>query len=117
MGIGIYFLLTMGYNTRILNSNEYKIFYNKTDSQYYLLTDDSLNLVNVSLYLPNRVKNITIYHYNLENELLDKKEVKKNDNIQLNTYKDDYYIIESKYSKNKKDKIKVAVYHTSDIVD
>ncbi len=114
LGIGLYFLLTVGINTKILKSNDYQIFYNKEIKEYYLLVDDNYDKVNVAMYLPNRIKDLTIYHYNLDDTLLEQENVKKEDKISLDTYKEDYYIIESKYRK-KTDQMKIFVYHKSDI--
>ena len=68
LGVGLYFWFTMGMNTKILNSADYKIFYNKSNDQYYLLVDDSYDSVDVSMYRPNRVKKMMIYHYNIDNK-------------------------------------------------
>ena len=115
LGVGIYFLLTMGWNTKILNSDDYSIFYNKTSNEYYLVVDDNVDLVDVSLYRPNRLKKMLIYHYDLDNNKLGEKEIKSNDMVELTTYSDDYYIIESKYSNKKTEKIKVFAYHKGDL--
>ena len=115
LGIGIYFLLKMGINTKILNSNDYQIFYNENAKEYYLLVDDSKDSIELKLYRPNRTKNLTIYTYDLNDEEKDKKEVTKDDKIILNTYKDDYHIIKTEYSNKKKDNLKLYIYHKSDI--
>ena len=115
LGIGIYFLMTMGVNTKILNSSEYEIFYNKNSDEYYLLVDDSKQSVNVSMYIPNRAKEMIIYHYDINDNLIDETKIEKDQTIELDKFKDDYYIIESKYSNKKKDNIKLSAYHKSDI--
>ena len=117
LGIGIYFLFTMGWNTKILDSKNYKLFYNTSDNRYYIVVDDSLNSVDVLLYRPNRLKKMIVNHYDLDNNLIDKKEIKKEEKVELNTSSTDYYVIESKYGNKKQDKIKVAVYHKSDIAN
>lgn len=115
LGIGIYFLLTMGINTKLLNSKEYEIFYNQEANEYYLLADDNHSYVDVSLYRPNRAQKMIVYHYDINNNLLEEKEIKKEETVKLSTFKDDYYVIKSEYSNNKEQKLKVFVYHSSDI--
>lgn len=113
--IGIYMLFTMGITTKILDSNDYKIYYNETLKEYNLLVDSSMNEVDINLYKPNRLKELNILHYDTDNELLEKLEYKEDEDIVLNTYDNDYYVLESKYSNNKSEKIKVIVYKESDI--
>jgi hypothetical protein len=115
LGIGLYFLFTIGINTKILNSKDYQIFYNKESNEYYLLVNDNKNSVELNLYRPNRTKEMTIYTYDLNDKEKTKTTVSKDDVIKLNTYQDDYHIIESIYSNKKKDNLKVYVYHKSDI--
>ena len=86
-------------------------------SEYYLLVDDNKEAIEVNLYRPNRVKELTLYHYNSADEELEKKTIEKDDKVSLTTYQDDYYVIESKYSNKKQDKLKVAAYHQSDIAN
>lgn len=69
----MYFLFTVGINTKILNSKDYQIFYNKESNEYYLLVNDNKDSIELNLYRPNRTKNMTIYTYDLE----DKEKVKK----------------------------------------
>ena len=115
LGIGLYFLLTMGINTKILNSKDYQIFYNKESNEYYLLVDDNKDSIELNLYRPNRTKEMTIYTYDSYDKEKNKTIVSKDDKITLNTYQDDYNIIESKYSNEKIDNLKIYVYHKSDI--
>ena len=115
LGIGLYFLFTMGINTKLLNSKDYKIFYNKQEDEYYLLVDDEIDSIDVSLYYPNRVKEMNVYHYNTDDSLIEKKVIDKKKNVELKAYNNDYYVLESEYSNKKKDEIKVWVYHADDI--
>ena len=117
LGIGLYFLFTIGINTKILNSKDYEIFYNKESKEYYLLIDDNKDSVELNLYRPNRTKEMTIYSYDLNDKEKTKTKVTKEDRITLNAYQDDYHIIKSKYSNNKQDNLKLFVYHKSDITD
>ncbi len=117
LGIGLYFLFTMGINTKILNSKDYRIFYNKESSEYYLLVDDNKESIQLNLYRPNRTKEMTIYTYDLDDKEKTKTIVSKDDKVILNTYQDDYHIIESKYSNKKQDDLKIFVYHKSDITN
>lgn len=115
LGIGLYFLFTMGINTKILNSEDYQVFYNKESNEYYLLVNDNKDSIELNLYRPNRTKEMTIYTYDLNDNEKTKTTVSKDDKITLNTYQDDYNIIESKYSNEKQDNLKIFVYHKSDI--
>ena len=105
----------MGINTKILNSKDYQIFFNKKSNEYYLLVDDSKDSIELNLYRPNRTKEMTVYTYDLNDKEITKKMVSKDDEITLNAYKDDYHVIESSYSNKKKDNLKIFVYHKSDI--
>ena len=115
LGIGIYFLVNYGMSTKLLQSNDYEIFYNTELKEYYLIVDDSYNNINISIYRPNRVEELILYHYNLDNTLIENKTINNDDSINLNTCKDDYYIIESNYGNDNKEKLKVFVYHNSDV--
>ena len=115
LGIGIYFLLTMGIDTKLLKSEKYEIFYSKEVNEYYLIVDDNLSSVDVSLYRPNRVEKLVIYHYDMSDNLIEEKEIKKEENVNLNTFNDDYYVIKSEYSNKNEQDLKVFVYHNSDI--
>ena len=115
LGIGIYYLLVFGINTSILKSKQYDLFYNKNKDEYYLLVKDNIDKVNLSLYIPNRLKSLNINHYDINNKLINKVKYKKKKNIKLKTYNDDYYLLISKYKNKKKDKIKLYVYHENDI--
>jgi len=115
LGIGLYFLFTMGIHTKILNSKEYDIIYHKKNNEYYLLIDDKKDSVELNLYRPNRIKEMIIYTYNLEDSEQNKIKISRNDKITLPINQDDYHMIESKYSNKKKDQLKLYVYHKSDI--
>lgn len=115
LGIGIYFLLSMGINTKILDSSYYEVFYNKESDEYYLLVDDNKDSVELNIYRPNRAKEINVYTYDLNDKEKNKVVLSKDDKITLNTYQDDYHIIESKYSNNKQENIKLSLYHKNDI--
>ncbi len=115
LGIGLYFLFTMGVNTKILNSSDYQIFYNEENSEYYLLVDDNKDSIELNLYRPNRTKEMTIFTYDLSDKEKNKTSVSKDDKITLNTYQEDYHMIESKYSNEKQDNLKIYVYHKKDI--
>ena len=117
LGIGLYFLFTTGINTKILNSKDYQIFYNKKSNEYYLLVNDDKDSIELALYRPNRTKEMTVYTYDIGDNEKTKKTVSKDDKITLNTYQDDYHIIKSKYSNKKQENLKVFVYHKSDITN
>lgn len=111
--VGIYLLLTVGINTKILDSKEYKIFYNEKDNVYYLLTSDDKEEINVNLYKPNRLKELSIEHYDSYGDLINKVNVQ--DNIILKSYNDDYYVFRSKYD-DKEEEMKVIVYKENEVI-
>ncbi len=113
--VGLYFLFSMGINTKLLASKDYELFYNKNLDEYYLLVDDATSKVNVSLYRPNRVQKMTVNHYDISGNLLDEKVIEKNEIVNLDTLKDDYYVIKSEYSSKEEQNLKVQVYKSSDI--
>lgn len=115
LGIGLYFLFSMGINTKLLESKDYELFYNKVDDEYYLVVDDIASSVNVSLYRPNRVQEITVNHYDINGNLLEEKVIEKDQTINLEPFKDDYYVIKSEYSSKNEESLKVIVYKSSDI--
>ena len=115
LGIGLYFLFTVGINTKILNSKDYQIYFNKESNEYYLIVDDKKDSIELSLYRPNRTKEMTIYTYDIDGNEQTKKVVSKDDKITFNTYQDDYHIINSKYSNKKEDNLKVFIYHKKDV--
>ena len=115
LGIGLYFLFTFGINVKILDSKDYQTFFNKKSNEYYIIVDDNKDSIELNLYRPNRTKEMNVYTYDLEEKEKDKKEVAKDGDIILDANEEDYYVIESTYSNNKQDKIKIYVYHQSDI--
>ena len=111
--VGIYLLLTVGVNTKILNSKDYKIFYNEDEKVYYLLVDNDKSEVSVNLYKPNRLKELSLEHFNQDNELIENVDLNKE--IVLKTFNNDYYVFNSIYSDNKEDKMIVMVYREKDL--
>ena len=97
LGIGLYFLFTIGINTKILNSKYYQIFFNKESNEYYLIVDDNKDSIELNLYRPNRTKEMTIYTYDLNDKEKTKTTISKDDKVTLNTYQDDYYITDYRH--------------------
>ena len=114
-GIVVYFMHTMGLDTKILKASDYKVFYNQEINEYYLLTDSTHDTINVNLYRPNRVKKMTIYHYSLDGTLIEEEKLKKDESVILNTFQEDYYLIESVYSNKKKHELKIYAYKDSNL--
>lgn len=112
MGIAIW--IGNGNDIKILDSDIYKIQYNKKLEEYYLISQNKSTKLN--LFIPNRINKLSILHYNENNELLETEKIGKDKEIILNINdSDDYYILEAKYSKNQLDKIKLYVYLEEDV--
>ena len=109
LGLGLYYFFTRGIDTAILDSKNYDVYYNNKAKEYYVVTDEKNSEINLEIYLPNRVMQLDIEHYNLDNKLLDKTVYEEGKDIVLKTYKSDYYILKSTYE-TKTDKLKVYVY-------
>ena len=115
LGIGIYYWLTIGINTCLLQSKDYDVYHNKEKNEYYLLLKEEKDNVDLNLYVPNRVKELSIKHYNLEGKEKDNLSYEEGKELSLKAFDDDYYILTSKYSKKEKDEFKIIVYRKSDI--
>lgn len=104
--MGVYFVFYNGGEVKILKSDKYNIEYNVKSEEYYLLVNE--DEVNLNLYVPNKVKNIVINHYDKDDKLLDKVDYLENNDVVLSTnYKEDYYVLSS----DNKD-IRFYVYRT-----
>ena len=109
LSIGIYFLITNGSNLKLLESDNYKIQYNKKQTEYYLIGKNEE--IHLDLYIPKKSKKIIVKHYDRNNNIIIENTYKKLDNIILETNDDnDYYVIESIYKNNNLDQIKLYVY-------
>jgi hypothetical protein len=106
---GLYYYFTRGIDTNILESESYTVYYNKKNDEYYLIVDDNIEEISLNMYIPNRVMELDIEHYNLNNELIDKGIFEEEKGIKLQAYKSDYYILKSRYEL-KTEKLKVYVY-------
>ena len=111
LGVGVYSILTNGINLKLLESKDYKIQYNTSLSEYYLLVNQEQT--NLNLYIPNRTEKLIIKHLN-GNELIEEKEYNGEEIVlDSNTY-DEYYLIEATYDNNNLDRIKLYVYYEED---
>lgn len=108
--IGIISVITNGNKLKIEENSNYQIKYNTKLSEYYLIVDKDETELN--LYIPHKVQNLTVYHSDKSNELIEKKEYDKEDKIILetNTIEEDFYIVEANYDETKKESLKVYIY-------
>lgn len=107
LGIGIYFWISNGISLKLLNSEYYDIKYYEKEHEYYLVTE--FNEVTLNLYIPNRLQNINIIHYNKDGQKIEENTYLKDEEIILYVSNEDYYVIDSLYLKNKKEEIKLYV--------
>ena len=115
LGIGIFYLMTRGIHTTVLNAKEYNLFYYNKENTYYIIIDDLKGKTDIQLYLPNRLKELNINHYQSNHKLISNQKYNKKNGIQLNPTMDDYYELESTYSNKKKETFKLYIYHESEI--
>jgi len=109
LGIGIFFSINNGVNLKLLESDNYKIQYNKNENVYYLIVED--NKINLNLYVPEKCKYINLKYFDSNNNIKVEDKYEEFDNIILNSNDSNgYYLIESIYDKNNLDQIKLFVY-------
>lgn len=111
--IGVCCLLFNGNEFMIQESKQYIIKYNQKENEYYLYSKE--DKTELSLYIPNKVENIVVNHYDSDGNAILGEEYTIKDNIVLySNGVDDYYILEAKYSNDKSEKIKLFIYHEED---
>lgn len=111
--IGISFMLTNGTTFKIEESDNYTGNYNDKLDEYYLYSSEDETKLN--LYIPKRVENLEVKHYDKDNNVLTEDSYKVTDNIVLDSNSnDDYYILEAKYNDKDTDKIKLFIYQVKD---
>ncbi len=115
LGFGIYQLVTMGNDLKILNSKQYEVFYYQQEKEYYLLVADDLEEVSLNLYVPNRVKNMEIIHYAGDGEEIDRSQYNKAKDFVLKTNQEDYYLLVPQYQREEKQTIKLTIYHRNSV--
>jgi len=114
LGIGLFYYFTRGIDTNILSSDSYEVYFNKDKKEYYLVTNDDVNEITLALYVPNRLKELDIEHYDINNKLIDSNKYDEESDLKFKSYNNDYYIIKSVY-KDKTDNMKFYIYNKSDI--
>ena len=114
---GLWYYHNKGINTKILESKNYEIYYNKSNDEYYLVTDDNIEAVKLNIYRPNRVKELVLVHYDKDDKEIESINYDDNEesDISLKSYNYDYYVLHSTYLDNKHDKLKIYVYPKSRI--
>lgn len=115
ISFGIYYWYINGINTKILESDYYEIYYSEELGEYYLVVDDDTTEVGLNLYFPNRLEDIEINHYSTDDILIKEIDKNKDDEIVLETYNNDYYVITSKYTRDKEEDLKIFVYNKDKI--
>lgn len=113
--IGLYYMYTNGINIKILNSDNYELVFNDRLQEYYLITNDELSEIPINLYIPNRTKEITINHYDLEDNRIDKFKYDKKNDLILETFNNDYYSINVEYSNGSSEILKLYIFNESNI--
>lgn len=113
--IGIYFWKLKGIDTRLLKSNDYSVYYNEKVDSYYLLIDDNVTSTDIKLYKPNRLKELKIKRYDLDNKIINETIYDEESDLILTPFDNDYYVLESTYSNNKTSDLRLYLYHKSDI--
>ena len=114
LGLGLFYFFTRGIDTSILSSNSYEVYYNEKAKEYYLLTEDNIDEINLELYIPNRLEELYIEKYDTNNKLLESSKYDEESDIKFKSYNNDYYIIKSIY-KNKTDNMKFYIYKKSNV--
>ena len=109
------FCIKNGTSLKILENEMYDLYYMEKNKEYYLVAKENQDEIPLNLYIPNRTKTIEVNHYNNNDELLSSEEYKKDVEIVLETYSDDYYILVGNYKGNKKEDLKIFSYKANDI--
>ena len=107
--IGFITFTNYGNHLKLVNSNEYKIEYNTNSNEYYLLSNNKE--INLSLFIPNKVKKININYYDNNDNLINSNTYDSNSEIKLiSSSNNDYYILEGIYNENNLDRLKLYIY-------
>lgn len=105
--IGISFWVKDGINLKLLDSDNYDIYYNVNEKEYYLQTNNDKVLLN--LYVPNRTEEIIITHYTETDEQIEEKKYSPKDEIILETMEKEYYVLNINYLHDDKESFKFYV--------
>ena len=114
LGLGLFYYFTRGIDTNILSSDTYEVYYNKDKKEYYLLTEDNIDEIQLELYIPNRLKELDIEHYDINDKLLESSKYDEEADIKFKSYNSDYYVLKSVY-KDKTDNMKFYIYKKSSV--
>jgi len=109
LGIGIVFIVKYDNNLKLVNSDNYKIQYNKRDNEYYIITNNYE--VPLEIYVPESCESLSVTMNDNDNQFITKKNYLLDDDIILETKLDkSYYIIEGKNKNGDVDKLKVYIF-------
>ena len=104
LGVGIYGIITNGYQLKITDSSNYTYQYNKNLDEYYLYTKDIETKVN--LYTLEDTEEMTVEYYDESNKLINSNTYPvSNITLNANSFSNNYYIL-----KMNNESIKVYVY-------
>lgn len=114
LGIGIYTVIVHGNKLKIEENPNYRIQYNTKLLEYYLIVNT--NQTELNLYIPHETQNLTVYHSDKNNELIEKKNYREDEKIILetNSTEEDFYLIEAEYDEKTKESLKVYIYKEED---
>ena len=84
-----------GTEMTVLESSQYRVYYNEDTRDYFLATD--MDSVSVELYLPGKPEGLTVMTLNSESEMIAEDSYNIGDRIVLPRDPDKMYIIEGDY--------------------
>ena len=112
LSFGVYLWLSNGLSLKLLNNDNYKIQYNKSQDEYYVISTQ--NKIPIDLYVPERYEKIIIKHFDENNNMIESHDFLKTDIITLESNDNGYYILEAVY-KEKSEQLKIFAYLEKDI--
>lgn len=115
LAAGLYSWYINGLDLKILESDAYEIYYNDKSDEFYLLVNNDVDEVALNLYIPNRIEDIEINHYDMNGDFIKEIEYVKNKEIILETYNSDYYLITSNFSNKEEKSLKVFLYNKENV--
>lgn len=103
----------MGTELKIMNGENYEVTYNEDTDEYYIVTKEAPvdGKVYLSMYIPNRVENMTVDYFSPDGILLESETKTNHEGILLNvnTLANNFYTIKDDQKKSKT--LKVFIYY------
>lgn len=113
LALGFYNIYTMGTELKIMNGENYEVTYNEDTDEYYIVTKEAPvdGKVYLSMYIPNRVENMTVDYFSPDGILLESETKTNHEGILLNvnTLANNFYTIKDDQKKSKT--LKVFIYY------